>query len=490
MATVYLGRISGAGGFQRFVGIKRLHPHLARDAEFVQMFLDEARLAARIHHPNVVPILEIGTSEQGYYIVMEYIEGDTLAQLIARAALGGGRLPVHIATRIVVDVLTGLHAAHEMADDDGKPLGIVHRDVSPQNILIGVDGSARLTDFGVARATSQLSTTRTGQLKGKLAYMAPEQARATKDIDRRADIFAAGVVLWEALEGRRLFRGDGEVDTLHKVLNEPIPALRDAVPAAPPELETVLEGALDRDRTRRFATAAQFADALERVAIESGDVATHRDVAAYLDATLGAGILEHREAVRAWLARIEPAKPKSLSMPPPAPLTVPPLSRLGARSISPERPISPERTPPSGASVASSVISTNVFPRSISSRPPPPPEPPHARVWPWALVVAIAAAGGVGFLMRRTGAHAMADAPPPPIAPEATSSIVLPIPTPTVEPSGTPEAVGPDSAASVAATTPPAIGPHPSRTGVPRPAPSLVPTSAPVPDDISRNPYR
>ncbi len=256
MATVYLGRISGAGGFQRFVGIKRLHPHLAREAEFIQMFLDEARLAARIHHPNVVPILEIGTGEQGYYIVMEYVEGGTLAQLISRSARAGRRLPVHVASRILVDVLAGLHAAHELADDDGKPLGIVHRDVSPQNILIGVDGSARLTDFGVARATSTFSTTRTGQLKGKLAYMAPEQARAAKDIDRRADVFAAGVVLWEALEGRRLFKGDGEVDTLHKVLNDPIPRLRDTVPSVPAELEAVLEGALDRDRTQRFATAA------------------------------------------------------------------------------------------------------------------------------------------------------------------------------------------------------------------------------------------
>ncbi len=489
MATVYLGRISGAGGFQRFVGIKRLHPHLARDDEFVQMFLDEARLAARIHHPNVVPILEIGTSEHGFYIVMEYVEGDTLAQLIARSAQTGMRIPVHVASRILVDVLAGLHAAHELADDDGKALGIVHRDVSPQNILLGVDGSARLTDFGVARATSRLSTTRTGQLKGKLAYMAPEQALGTKDIDRRADVFAAGVVLWEALEGRRLFRGDGEADTLNKVLHDPIPPLRDALPVVSPELEAVLMGALDRDRTQRFATASAFADALERVAVEIGNVATHKDVAAYLETTLGADILQQREAVRAWIARSEPVKPKSLSMPPPAP-TLPPLSRLASHIAS------SDRTPSSGASVASSVISTNVFPRSGASRPPPPlaPAPARGRVWPWALLVAIAVAVGIGLMMRRIGGRALADVPSSPIPPEATSSIPFAPSTPPPSVSAVQTASAPDSAASA---TPPPDSPHPTHVPPQKPMPSATAAPSgtagrvtPVPDDISRNPYR
>ncbi len=480
MATVYLGRISGAGGFQRFVGIKRLHAHLAREPEFIQMFLDEARLAARIHHPNVVPILEIGTGEQGYYIVMEYVEGGTLAQLIARTVRSGRRLPAHVASRILVDVLAGLHAAHELADDDGNPLGIVHRDVSPQNILIGVDGSARLTDFGVARATSSLSTTRTGQLKGKLAYMAPEQARAAKDIDRRADVFAAGVVLWEALEGRRLFKGDGEADTLHKVLNDPIPRLTDAVPSVPAELEAVLEGALDRDRTQRFATAAAFADALERVALESGDVATHKDVAAYLDATLGDDITQQRDAVRGWLARTESNRPKSLSMPPPV-ATIPPLARLALQAVS------PDRTPPSGASTASSVISTRVFPRSSTSRPPPPlaPAVSRGRVWPWALAVALAVAGGVALLMRSTGRQPLAASPPPTIAPEAPSSIVFPIPIPSA--TSLPAQAIPDSAASAPTGTIPPAWPHTPHGPPLVAAPSA---SAAVPDDISRNPYR
>jgi len=214
MATVFLSRLSGVGGFQRFVAIKRLHPHLAGEKEFVEMFLDEARLAAGIHHPNVVPILEVGASPRGYYLVMEYIEGDTLARLLARATTSGNRLPIAIGLRVILDMLAGLHAAHELHDEKGEPVELVHRDVSPQNVLVGVDGISRITDFGVARASSRLTATRVGQLKGKIAYMAPEQAMGVPDVDRRADVFSAGIVLWEVLAARRLFKADNEAATL------------------------------------------------------------------------------------------------------------------------------------------------------------------------------------------------------------------------------------------------------------------------------------
>ncbi|HEY5241705.1 MAG TPA: serine/threonine-protein kinase, partial [Polyangiaceae bacterium] len=303
MATVFLARLSGVGGFQRFVAIKRLHPHLAREPEFIEMFLEEARLAARIHHPNVVPILEIGQSDQGYYIVMEYVEGDTLGRLLARSAQTGVRLPVKVGLRVIIDMLAGLDAAHELKDDDGNPFGIVHRDISPQNVLVGVDGSSRLSDFGVARATSKLSTTRTGQLKGKLAYMAPEQARGHKDVDRRADIFASGIVLWEVLACRRLFKGDGEADTLNRVMNEPIPPVRSAAPTIPAALEAVVAKALERDRSKRYNTAAEFADSLERASRVVGALGTHKEVALHLEAVLGTEISQQRDVVRAWLAR-------------------------------------------------------------------------------------------------------------------------------------------------------------------------------------------
>ena len=502
MATVFLGRISGAGGFQRFVGIKRLHPHLAREPEFIEMFLEEARLAARIHHPNVVPILEIGTSDQGYYIVMEYVEGDTFANLIARTVQTGRRMPVSVATRILVDVLGGLHAAHELADDDGKPLGIVHRDVSPQNILIGIDGSARLTDFGVARATSKLSTTRTGQLKGKLAYMAPEQARSAKDIDRRADVFAAGVVLWEALEGRRLFKGDGEADTLNKVLNEPIPPLKNVEPSTPPGLEEVLERALDRERMRRFATAASFADALERVAHEVDEVATHKDVAVYLDLVLGDEIVKQRETVRALIARREP-KPKSLSMPPPAP-TPPTLPRLGYR------PLSPESTPSSVASVASAVISNPMVPPSTASTTSmvevqSPPRANRGPLRPWMVVAAVALAAAFWF-MRWSQSREAAPAGPAPkteTAPGGPTVVPVPPPAPAASsepPTAAPGFVAPDTTESAthSAIEPsgaPSVGlrtvhsPAAPKPGTPM-SPSQGGRAALVPDDISRNPYR
>ncbi len=224
MATVYLARLAGVGGFQRFVAIKRLHPHLASEEEFIEMFLDEARLAAGIHHPHVVPILEVGQNDSGYYLVMEYIEGDTLARIVARALSGGQSVPRSILLRIMLDTLAGLHAAHELTDAHGQSVNLIHRDCSPQNVLVGIDGCSRITDFGVARASSRIATTRADRVKGKLAYMSPEQAQGEGDIDRRSDLFAMGVILWEVLAGRRLFKADTEAKTMRRIVIEPIPA--------------------------------------------------------------------------------------------------------------------------------------------------------------------------------------------------------------------------------------------------------------------------
>ena len=316
MATVFLARLAGVGGFQRFVAIKRLHPHLASEEEFIEMFLDEARLAAGIHHPHVVPILEVGENESGYYLVMEYIEGDTLARLVARSVAKAKPVPRPVLVRIILDALAGLHAAHELTDPLGQLVELVHRDVSPQNILVGVDGCSRITDFGVARAASRLSNTRADKLKGKLAYMSPEQARSG-EVDRRADVFAMGIILWEILAGKRLFKSENEAMTLHRVMVEPIPRLTQLVPSIHPAFEQVCAKALDRDVSKRYQSGAEMAESLERAArtaaVESPTdlgVASPREVAAYVQGALGEDIAAQRESVRAWLAHSQPNLPR------------------------------------------------------------------------------------------------------------------------------------------------------------------------------------
>jgi serine/threonine-protein kinase len=484
MATVYLARLSGVGGFQRFVAIKRLHPHLAKDAEFIQMFLDEARLAARIHHPNVVPILEIGQSADGYYLVMEYIEGDTLGRLLARSAQAQTKFPPHVGVRIVLDTLAGLHAAHELKDDDGKPLECVHRDVSPQNVLVGVDGSSRITDFGVARATSRLSTTRTGQLKGKLAYMAPEQARGLKDVDRRADVFAMGTVLWEALACKRLFKGDGEADTLNRVLHEPIPNVRSVNPEVPAALETVVTRALDRDRDKRFSSAAEFADALERAARVVGTLAAHREVAQYVDRVIGTEISAQREAVRAWLARSEPSRQD-----------VPSVEKLVPETTKVEG-----KKADSVSSVSSSVVSVPPPPEPSQSRsealPAPAPAPRRARVWPWAAAILLVGGGALYYARVNNvrpppPAPAAVNAPPPPPASTPAPPAVTTSAPPAPPPPAPSEAASAAPSASVAPSA--SASARPGKPYVPpRPVvkPAEPPPTATVPDDISRNPYR
>ncbi|HWL86479.1 MAG TPA: serine/threonine-protein kinase, partial [Polyangiaceae bacterium] len=264
MASVHLGRLIGSVGFTRTVAIKRLHPHLARNPDFVAMFLDEARLAARIRHPNVVHTLDVVSDEHELLLVMEYVQGETLARLVRAAHSQKIRLPPSIASGIAVGALDGLHAAHEATSERGTPLGIVHRDVSPQNVLVGRDGVARVLDFGVAKAAGRLHETKDGSVKGKFAYMAPEQLGRT-EVDRRADIFAAGVVIWEALTAERLFDGDNLAEIVHAVISRSVPAPSSVAADIPPELDAVVLKALEREVDKRYASAHDMAVALERV---------------------------------------------------------------------------------------------------------------------------------------------------------------------------------------------------------------------------------
>jgi eukaryotic-like serine/threonine-protein kinase len=277
MASVHLGRFVGPGGFGRTVAIKRLHPQFAKDPEFVAMFLDEARLAARVSHPNVVPTIDILTTAGELFLVMEHVHGEALSRLLRAAQRAGQRIPLPIVSAVLSGVLSGLHAAHETRDGRGNLLNVVHRDVSPHNIIVGVDGVPRVLDFGVAKAAGRLQTTQEGQIKGKIAYMAPEQLRQTA-LDRTADLYAAAVVLWEMLTLERLFQSDTQAQVVAKVLAGPVPKPSEVAKGISVELDSVVARGLDRDPANRFPTGRDMATALE-LAIRP---ATTNEVAAWV----------------------------------------------------------------------------------------------------------------------------------------------------------------------------------------------------------------
>jgi eukaryotic-like serine/threonine-protein kinase len=261
MGTVHLGRLEGPQGFSRIVAIKRLHPAMAGQSDLVKMFLDEARLAAHIRHPNVVPTFDTIESDDGVSIVMEYVHGESLARLIQIANENGERFDPPIACAIVAGLLYGLHAAHEATDGKGRPLRIVHRDVSPSNVLVGIDGIARVVDFGVAKASGKLYVTAEGTIMGKTAYMSPEQLSG-EPVDRRCDVWAAGVVLFEVLTGRRLFDAENKPAIITRVLHGTIPTPSSCVPDLPPGLDAVTMRALAREPSDRFPDARTMCAAL------------------------------------------------------------------------------------------------------------------------------------------------------------------------------------------------------------------------------------
>jgi eukaryotic-like serine/threonine-protein kinase len=261
MASVHLSRMEGPGGFHKWVALKRIHPHLLEDDQLVEMFLDEARMAAGISHPNVAQVFDLGRDASTYWIAMEYLHGEPLRELLRWSEDAGQ--PVHpaIAARICADAAEGLHAAHELRGKDSELLGLVHRDVSPHNLFVTYDGYTKVVDFGIAKAAGRLASTRAGELKGKIAYMAPEQFR-NEELDRTTDVFALGIVLWELTTNRPLFRTDNDLDTFEKVRACRVPPPSELVPDYPKALEEIVMTALEADRQHRFPTARAFARAL------------------------------------------------------------------------------------------------------------------------------------------------------------------------------------------------------------------------------------
>ena len=303
MAAVYLGRLAGPVGFSRTVAIKRLHPQFAQDADFTTMFLDEARLAARIQHPNVVPTLDVVATGGELFLVMEYVRGETASQLLRRNNARMERIPPRVAAAIVSGVLQGLHAAHEAKDEAGASLGIVHRDVSPQNIIVGIDGTPRVLDFGVAKAEGKFHSTRGGEIKGKILYMSPEQLEGDQ-VDRTTDVYAMGLVLFELLTGKRMFQKSQDMTSLGRILRNEITLPSRVDPALAP-WDRIVRGASGATPDVRYPTARAMAIEVERVA----GIASPVEVADWVEYVAGDTIEARTKMIaeiESGIARLDP----------------------------------------------------------------------------------------------------------------------------------------------------------------------------------------
>lgn len=395
MAKVYLGRTNSVGGFERLVAIKLMHPHLADDNDFVSMFLDEARLAAQIRHPHVVGVSDVDRSDEGMFLVMDFVDGAPLSRIISRQRAQGEALPLGVLLRIFLDAMAGLHAAHEL-QQDGQPMLLVHRDISPANILVGLDGLARITDFGVARAEARIATTRGGEVKGKMPYMSPEHIMG-EDIDRRADVYSSACVLWEMLTLKRLFKADKGV--IGAVLKGPQLTAAQASPFDVPSPidDVVMQGLLPQDQ--RPESAEAFADLLLKASTESGvAVADHRTVAQHLT-QLGIESAEHSLPRRSRPS----AAPASLG------------------TTRPERGPNPspfEDTQRASQGVRTETTLATSTADELSQRE----QPSRARQW-----LALAAAVGIGGILAALGSGRIADdnAPKPSATTMPASAVPL-----------------------------------------------------------------
>ncbi|MFO0711001.1 MAG: protein kinase [Sandaracinus sp.] len=476
MGRVFLGRARGPLGFEKLVAIKTIHSELAREQAFVDMFFDEARIAARIDHENVCRVFDFGQADGQYFLAMEYLVGVNLGRVLrALVASGAHRDFDLIAAHIVAQAAEGLHAAHELTDEHGRALGVVHRDVSPQNIFLTFDGGVRVVDFGIASAEGRRHQTATGGLKGKLGYMAPEQLRREK-ADRRADVWALGVVLWELLTWERAFRGGNEVETVLAVLNDPVRPPRTVRASIDPELETIVMSALQKDRDQRLGDARSLAGALRAHVVRRGAVVGPAELAAFLADVVPDDRREALELVDE--ARRTPAVP-SIAPPAPAPPVAPTAAPVAetartdaARGESADERRSHERSPEAtnvgarrpfglwaGAALTTMVV-LGIGLRLATST-------PVTMIAP--TTSAPPATGGAPATSRTTSAATSAS----PTSAVGDTSIA------TAAPEGAPSSAAPAEGASTPTTTgtePPATAPPPSSHPTsshrrPRPAP-------------------
>jgi serine/threonine-protein kinase len=417
MAAVHYGRLVGASGFTKTVAIKRLHRQLAQQENFRKMILEEGRLAARIRHPNVVPPLDVLAEGGELLLVMEYVHGESLSRLSRAAWAAGERVPLPVGAAILSNVLHGLHAAHEAKDEAGLPLSIVHRDISPQNIIVGVDGIARVIDFGIAKAVTSEEMTALGTIKGKVPYLAPEQLEG-EPATKRTDLYAAAVVFWEVLAGRRLFTGEDDGEVLRKIMSMEVPPPSLHNPLVAGTVDDVVLRAIARDPKDRYGSAREMALALE----EAVHLATATVVGAWTERLAATTLAERAERIREVegtpsiaaeraappatvrldapaVAQSRPTRPPpplpaaasrgSASVPPPAAIPAPPAKNAPRISIPPSSrkpqlsaPPEPPPAPPPASSRASAPLARlraesrpAMEPRTVIYEPPPMPEP-------------------------------------------------------------------------------------------------------------------
>jgi serine/threonine protein kinase len=306
MADVFLSVARGQMGFNKLAVIKRLRQALAEETAFRNMFLDEARLAARLNHPNIVHTYEVGEQNGVYFIAMEYLEGQSLNKVLKESLRRKELIEPEVSVRIISDALAGLGYAHELRDYDGRPLSIIHRDVSPHNIFVTYDGHTKLVDFGIAKAALSSTETEVGVLKGKVAYMSPEQAMGQR-IDARSDLFAMGIVLWEMIAQQRLMTGESAANTLHKLMNEPIPRLSTVLPNVDPTLEMLVARALEKDPDARFQSAAEMRAALESWLLAQPRVVRQEDVSLRMLSLFGGVREEVQRQIQRHMAAITTA---------------------------------------------------------------------------------------------------------------------------------------------------------------------------------------
>jgi len=392
MASVYLARAQLGGSRPMMVAVKLIHSHLANDLDFIQMFVDEAELASQIQHPNVCAVLDYAGHDGEHYIAMEYLVGESLMSIwraLARCEHVDRPRLARCVARILSDACEGLHAAHQLTDANGELLQVVHRDVSPENVFVTYDGVAKVMDFGVASAARKRHRTQAGMVKGKFAYIAPECLRGAK-ADRRADVWGIGVIAWELLTGKRLFRRESDLDTLHAVNDGPIPRPSDVQPDLPPELDAIVMRALAREPDARYATTRELARDLARFAAGGGDVVACSDVAEWLNELLPAGKERRRRVVE--LAKQVEGADEGVRIAP----------QLERGSWSPPPLPSPPRAPqsPEPAPAQEQTLATRLW--QGSSPPPALPAPAAGRARGGRLSPALARAAGLvvaGFVL-------------------------------------------------------------------------------------------